>query len=187
MADDKDGNNGVYPSAIADGRKLHQGDDWTGSDVYLWLQRKVLVPAAWQGKRVVGLFDFGRTGGGNNSGFESLLFLDSKPYQGGDSNHQEVFLEADAAGSGKSLITSDAPNIAIDAIKLAEDGSGWIVRLHEYTGTRCSVTLSIDYSVASWQAYDLMERPLEAEAVAGPAIRLDFKHYEINTFRITLG
>lgn len=98
VADDKDGNNGVYPAVIADDKKLHQGDDWTGSDVYLWLQRKVLVPAAWQGKRVVGLFDFGRTGGGNASGFESLLFLDGKPYQGVDSNHQEVFLEADAAG-----------------------------------------------------------------------------------------
>lgn len=98
VAEDKDGDNGTYPSVLTGGKKLLQGDYWTGNDVYLWLHRKVVVPAGWQGKRVVGLFDFGRTGGGNNSGFESLLFLDGKPYQGVDSNHQEVFLEEDAAG-----------------------------------------------------------------------------------------
>lgn len=40
---------------------------------------------------MVGLFDLGGTGGGNNSGFESLLYLNGSPYQGVDSNHQEVF------------------------------------------------------------------------------------------------
>ncbi|KAI7255744.1 hypothetical protein KC345_g11081, partial [Hortaea werneckii] len=98
VAEDKDGDNGVYPSTITGEGKLRTGDYWTGSDVYLWLHRKIAIPADWQGKRVVGLFDFGRTGGGNNSGFESLLFLDGKPYQGVDSNHQEVFLEEDTAG-----------------------------------------------------------------------------------------
>ena len=98
VAGDKAGNNGAYPAVIAGDKKLHTGDYWTGNDVYLWLHRKIAVPAEWQGKRVVGLFDFGRTGAGNNSGFESLLFLNSKPYQGVDSNHQEVFLEEDAPG-----------------------------------------------------------------------------------------
>ncbi|MEI2400697.1 alpha-mannosidase, partial [Paenibacillus phytohabitans] len=97
VTEDQEGDNGVYPSAPEGDKKLRIGDYWTGSDVYLWLHRKITVPAAWQGKRIVGIFDFGRTGGGNNSGFESLLFLDGKPYQGVDSNHQEVFLE-DAAG-----------------------------------------------------------------------------------------
>lgn len=98
VAEDQEGDNGSYPSILAGDKKLRIGDYWTGSDVYLWLHKKITVPAAWQGQRVVGLFDFGRTGGGNNSGFESLLFLDGKPYQGVDSNHQEVFLEGDAAG-----------------------------------------------------------------------------------------
>ncbi|MBW4081910.1 alpha-mannosidase [Paenibacillus sp. S150] len=97
-AEDKDGANGVYPPLLEGDNKLQQGEYWTGRDVYIWLQKTVEVPAEWKGKRVVGLFDFGRTGGGNNSGFESLLFVDGKPYQGVDSNHQEVFLEEDAAG-----------------------------------------------------------------------------------------
>ncbi|AIQ70083.1 alpha-mannosidase [Paenibacillus graminis] len=96
--EDKDGANGMYPPQPEGDSRLQQGDCWTGRDVYIWLHRTVEVPAEWKGKRVVGLFDFGRTGGGNNSGFESLLYLDGKPYQGVDSNHQEVFLEEDAAG-----------------------------------------------------------------------------------------
>lgn len=88
------------------------------------------------------------------------------------------------AGAGKSLIICDAPNIAIDAVKLAEDGSGCIVRLHEFTGTRCTANVSSDYSAASWQVCDMMERPLDTEAVEGPAIRLDFKPYEIHTVHV---
>ncbi|MCC9085648.1 hypothetical protein LOS25_15700 [Enterococcus faecium] len=34
--------------------------------------------------------NFGHTGGGYNSGFESLMFINGKPYQGVDSNHKEV-------------------------------------------------------------------------------------------------
>ncbi|MCE3202228.1 alpha-mannosidase [Paenibacillus sonchi] len=96
--EDKDGANGKYPPQLEGDTRLQLGDYWTGRDAYLWLHNTIEVPAEWKGKRVVGLFDFGRTGGGNNSGFESLLYLDGKPYQGVDSNHQEVFLEEDAAG-----------------------------------------------------------------------------------------
>lgn len=38
----------------------------------------------------MGLFDFGETGGGYNSGFESLLYVDGHPYQGVDTHHKEV-------------------------------------------------------------------------------------------------
>ncbi|WP_151734954.1 alpha-mannosidase ['Paenibacillus yunnanensis' Narsing Rao et al. 2020] len=97
--EDNEGANGVYPPAIEGGQTYQVGDYWTGRDLYLWLHRAVEVPAQWQGRRIVGLFDFGRTGGGNNSGFEALLFLNGKPYQGVDSNHQEVFLEPETAGT----------------------------------------------------------------------------------------
>lgn len=101
--EDKEGANGVYPPEFEQGETYRVGDYWTGRDMYLWLHTIVEVPAHWQGRRIVGLFDFGRTGSGNNSGFESLLFLNGKPYQGVDSNHQEVFLEPEAAGTAVSL------------------------------------------------------------------------------------
>ncbi|WP_150274439.1 alpha-mannosidase [Paenibacillus tepidiphilus] len=97
--EDKEGANGVYPPPLEGGAPYRVGDYWTGRNLYLWLQRAVEVPEQWRGRRIVGVFDFGRTGSGNNSGFESLLFLNGKPYQGVDSNHQEVFLEPDTAGT----------------------------------------------------------------------------------------
>lgn len=68
VTEDPEGANGAYPPVLDGDRKLLTGEYWTGYDAYLWLYRKVTVPAEWQGKRVVGLFDFGRTGGGITAG-----------------------------------------------------------------------------------------------------------------------
>jgi len=66
-------------------------DFFVGRDKYLWLEKEVELLGKKDGCEVVGLFDFGETGGGNNSGFESLLYVDEEPYQGVDTNHKEVF------------------------------------------------------------------------------------------------
>lgn len=84
-------------------REVTVGDRWSGRDVYATLTGAAAVPGAWAGRRAVGLFDFGRTGAGNNSGFESLLTLDGQLYQAVDSNHQEVLLPQDAAGRTLAL------------------------------------------------------------------------------------
>lgn len=94
---------GSYPPESASGDEMQIGDRWKGRDRYLWLTADIEVPAAWEHKKVVGRFDFGNTGGGNNSGFESLLFFDGKPYQGVDSNHTEVFFPEGSAGTSHSL------------------------------------------------------------------------------------
>ena len=65
-------------------------DMFIGRDRYLWLEKDVTFPEAKDGCEIVGLFNFGETGGGGNSGFESLLYLDRHPYQGVDTNHSEV-------------------------------------------------------------------------------------------------
>lgn len=72
---------------------FHLNDIFTGRDRYLWLEKKIILPKELEGCRVVGLFDFGETGGGYNSGFESLLYVDGHPYQGVDSNHKEVIFD----------------------------------------------------------------------------------------------
>lgn len=101
--DDVAGEVGAGPVSMEDGLVVKLGDQWQGRDRYAWLGAMVQVPKAWLGKRVVGRFDFGRTGGGNNSGFESLLYLDGEPYQGVDGNHQEVFFPNDRIGQIVSL------------------------------------------------------------------------------------
>lgn len=83
---------------------IKTGDTWKGRDLYLWMQKEVDIPSNWENKTVVGIFDFGETGAGNNSGFESLFYLNNKPYQGVDSNHKEVFLPKDINGTSVELI-----------------------------------------------------------------------------------
>lgn len=83
---------------------IKTGETWKGRDLYLWMQKEVDIPLNWENKTVVGIFDFGETGAGNNSGFESLFYLNNKPYQGVDSNHKEVFLPKDINGTSVELI-----------------------------------------------------------------------------------
>jgi alpha-mannosidase len=82
---------------------LRVGEDWKGRDLYAWLSVEMDIPEHWGDRTVVGRFDFGKTGGGNNSGFESLLYVNGAPFQGVDANHQEVFFPAELSGSTISL------------------------------------------------------------------------------------
>ena len=97
--DTKGVTNPEVPTDFTGFEPIHTGDTWTGRDRYLWLHKEIELPAQWKGKQVLGLFDFGKTGDGNNSGFESLLYLNKKPYQGVDSNHKEVFLSEELYGT----------------------------------------------------------------------------------------
>ena len=75
------------------------GFRWKGWDQYNWLCTHISIPKEWEHEEVIGLFDFGvPVGTGNNSHFESLLYLNGKPYQGVDGNHKEVFLEVKENG-----------------------------------------------------------------------------------------
>ena len=79
------------PDPTAAPFQMQLGDHWKGWDKYLWLCTEFIVPSPGIEKEAVGIFNFGITGGGNNSHFESLLYVNGEPYQGVDSNHMEVF------------------------------------------------------------------------------------------------
>jgi alpha-mannosidase len=73
---DESGENGAYPPVKGErSAMIGLGESWAGRDIYCWLSASVDIPAAWSGKRILGRFDFGKTGGGNNSGFESRVFV----------------------------------------------------------------------------------------------------------------
>lgn len=95
--------NPVPPENCEGWDTMKTGDLWKGRDKYLWLYKEIEVPVQWRGKRVLGIFDFGNTGAGNNSGFESLLYLDGSPYQGVDANHKEVFFDEAVCGTTLKL------------------------------------------------------------------------------------
>ncbi|WP_225419650.1 alpha-mannosidase [Lapidilactobacillus wuchangensis] len=63
------------------------GETWSGRDRYLWVMTELTLPDQ---PELFLYFDFGKTDGGTNNGFESLLFINQHPYQGVDGNHREV-------------------------------------------------------------------------------------------------
>ena len=78
------------------------GDHFVGRDRYLWIEKTVTLPEAKEGYDVVGRFDFGETGGGFNSAFEALLYVNGIRYQGVDTFHNDVVFQ-DLAGQEKRL------------------------------------------------------------------------------------
>ncbi len=95
--------NPVCPTQFEGWQMMRLGDHWLGRDRYLWLHMDIELPEPWRERDIVARFDFGKTGGGNNSGFESLLYVNGQMYQGVDSNHQEVFLASDLCGQKVSF------------------------------------------------------------------------------------
>lgn len=81
----------IIPEKVQ-GLQLRTGDTFKGRDRYLWIRKTISIPPLREGCEVAGLFDFGKTGDGGNSGFESMLYVNGHPYQGVDSNHKEVML-----------------------------------------------------------------------------------------------
>ena len=87
---------------VIEGGTIKEGDFFIGLDRYWWLRTTVTIPEAKPGLVPAGYFDFGQTGGGGNSGFEAMLYVNRHPYQGVDSNHREI-LFADLAGQTVEL------------------------------------------------------------------------------------
>jgi len=91
------------------------------------------------------------------------------------------------AGGEQSLFSVDAPNVIIETVKPAEDGStDVIVRLYEakHMATRAVLATSLPVQRAS-QANMLEEPESDLPAVSGK-ITLEFRPFEIKTVRLTL-
>jgi alpha-mannosidase len=76
--------------------------------------------------------------------------------------------------SVEPLIAVDHPGVVVEAVKLAEDGSGDVVaRLYESRGERTRVSVTPGFETAGAQSVDLLERPWpsgEASAVRVSAL-----------------
>ncbi|HEU5269742.1 MAG TPA: glycoside hydrolase family 38 C-terminal domain-containing protein [Jatrophihabitans sp.] len=84
------------------------------------------------------------------------------------------------------LASTDVPAIVVEAVKLAEDGTGdVIVRLYEACGGRATGRLTPGFPAAAAVRTDLLERPL-ADQPADP-LRLELRAFELVTLRISRG
>ncbi len=90
-----------------------------------------------------------------------------------------------AAGE-RSLFAVDAPNVVIETVKPAEDGSGDIVvRLYEAKRTATQCTLTTTLPVLSVTETDMLEETVkQAFTCEGGAIALNLRPFEIKTVRL---
>lgn len=103
-AEDMDGEIAARPNNVLYDNELTIGENWSGRDRYVWLKTTITFPDTKTDTRLIGYFDFGNTGDGHNSGFESLLFVNGEPYQGVDQNHREVLFPDSFAGKKVELV-----------------------------------------------------------------------------------
>jgi alpha-mannosidase len=83
-----------------------------------------------------------------------------------------------------SLVSVSKPNVIIETIKHAEDGSGIIVRLYESQRKRGHVQVHVGFAVeAAWET-NLLEENESALSVKNDSIHLNLRPYQIMTIRL---
>lgn len=91
------------------------------------------------------------------------------------------------SGGTRSLFSVDKPNVVIEAVKPAEDGSGDIIlRLYESKrmATYCSLETSME-GVVSVREADMLEQPAKTAGRGRQRWKLSFAPFEIKTLRIS--
>ncbi|MDF2509176.1 MAG: alpha-mannosidase, partial [Microbacterium sp.] len=86
------------------------------------------------------------------------------------------------------LVSIDHPGVVVEAVKLAEDGSGdVIVRLYEALGRRAEATVTVGFPSGDASEVDLLEREGEQAALSGQdadGIRLALRPFQLVTLRL---
>ncbi|MGW9412933.1 alpha-mannosidase [Arthrobacter cupressi] len=90
------------------------------------------------------------------------------------------------AKAAEPLVTVSGKAIVVEAVKLAEDGSGdVIVRLYESLGERSTGVVMANFEARSVRTVDLLERPVDAPGVAAGKdnARLTLRPFQLVTLR----
>lgn len=91
------------------------------------------------------------------------------------------------AGEVAPLLTVDDPGVIVEAVKLADDGSGdVIVRLYEALGSARSAQLTAGFETSTVTQTDLLERGIEPTALRASSgtVRLDLSPFQLVTLRL---
>ena len=90
-------------------------------------------------------------------------------------------------GHSFSLMKLDSDQVAVRAVKMAEDGNAVIVRLQELDGTNAGgVTLSGATGLSNPQEVNGVETVLHPLTAASGALKLDFTPYQIRSLALNL-
>ncbi|MEF9959356.1 MAG: alpha-mannosidase [Niameybacter sp.] len=83
-----------------------------------------------------------------------------------------------------SFAQVDQPNVLLETIKLAEDGSGVIIRLYEYQNMRTKATLTFANTLKAVYECDLLENELCSLSSETSSFLFGIKPYEIKTYKV---
>jgi alpha-mannosidase len=100
----------------------------------------------------------------------------------------DPLLTVQGAGSTSTavhLLATDRPNVVIETVKRAEDGSGLVVRLYESQRRRGPVTLQAGFEIAKAERTNLLEVPRETLPVEENRVSFEIKPFEIITLKLT--
>lgn len=84
----------------------------------------------------------------------------------------------------KSFLSVDSANVIVDAIKTAQDGDGWILRVYEAEQRRGKVKIKCALPFERVTECNLMEENEEEVAVTGDTFIFTIKPFEVKTFRL---
>ena len=85
-----------------------------------------------------------------------------------------------------SLVSVDKKNVIVEALKKAQDGNGYIVRLYESKNTQTKTKVSFGLPIKKVYLTNLMEETMEEISIQDNTITLSFRGFEIHTLRIIL-
>lgn len=84
----------------------------------------------------------------------------------------------------KSYFEILGSNVKLETVKPAENGDGLILRLYEFNGSETEITLQTPQKWEKLIETDLMENDLHLDCKKANQTKLDFKPFEIRTFRL---
>ncbi|HYA68642.1 MAG TPA: glycoside hydrolase family 38 C-terminal domain-containing protein, partial [Acidimicrobiales bacterium] len=90
-----------------------------------------------------------------------------------------------ATSARRALVSVDAPNVIVEAVKAPDDGTdALVVRIYDAWGQRGRVAVRAPWEVRRATATDLLERELYEIGAAGPVVTLDLSPFEIATLKL---
>ncbi|TME21548.1 MAG: alpha-mannosidase, partial [Chloroflexi bacterium] len=101
-----------------------------------------------------------------------------------DLNAPLRIVSGNPSSSRRSLVELDTPQVAVEAVKRAEDSEATVVRLYESWGDQCKFRVRTTLPAARALLCDLLERERKEVAVTDGVIELEVTPFKILTLKL---
>jgi alpha-mannosidase len=108
-----------------------------------------------------------------------------EPHEGVRSARHSFVSLARILPSGRA-VEGAFSGLVLTALKSAEDGDAWVLRIYETMGQRGTVSVTIDRPVFAACRADVLEHPIGDLPIEGDRVELTIEPYRIETVRLSL-